>query len=166
MFVSTPRFKYATCLLNGIHNEKVKILLKFVYRKLSDGEDAMRVDEADIGRLLTAIQFNLHDLTTIVDVSTFIFEKAALYEIFFARYLIAAILLFGYIKFKKQTVPLKTYYPFLTILRVLLHLANTDDIFQGHFQRVLSNKLRYLYCIPKSWTKSGQMLLKLEPVLQ
>ena len=77
MFVSTPRFKYATSLLNGIHNEKVKILLKFVNRKLCDGEDAMRVDEADIGRLLTAIQFNLHDLTTIVDVSTFIFEKAA-----------------------------------------------------------------------------------------
>ena len=28
----------------------------------------------------------------------FIFEKAALYEIFFGRYFVAAILLFGYIK--------------------------------------------------------------------
>jgi len=59
----------------------------------------------------------------------FIFEKAALYEIFFARYLIAAILLFGYIKFKKQIVPLKTYYPFLTILRVLLHFIAFSAFF-------------------------------------
>ena len=49
----------------------------------------------------------------------FIFEKAALYEIFFGRYFVAAILLFGYIKFRKQKVSLKTYYPFLTILRYL-----------------------------------------------
>jgi len=59
----------------------------------------------------------------------FIFEKAALYEIFFARYLIAAILLFGYIKFKKQIVPLKTYYPILTILRVLLHFIAFSAFF-------------------------------------
>ena len=32
----------------------------------------------------------------------FIFEKAALYEIFFGRYFVAAILLFGYIKFRGQ----------------------------------------------------------------
>ena len=51
----------------------------------------------------------------------FIFEKAALYEIFFGRYFVAAILLFGYIKFRKQKVSLKTHYPFLTILRVVLH---------------------------------------------
>ena len=42
----------------------------------------------------------------------FIFEKAALYEIFFGRYFVAAILLFGYIKFRGQKVSLKTYYPF------------------------------------------------------
>ena len=59
----------------------------------------------------------------------FIFEKAALYEIFFARYLIAAILLFGYIKFKKQIVPLRTYYPFLTVLRVLLHFIAFSAFF-------------------------------------
>ena len=59
----------------------------------------------------------------------FIFEKAALYEIFFARYLIAAILLFGYIKLKKQIVPLKTYYPFLTVLRVLLHFIAFSAFF-------------------------------------
>ena len=59
----------------------------------------------------------------------FIFEKAALYEIFFARYLIAAILLFYYIKFKKQIIPLKTYYPFLTVLRVLLHFVAFSAFF-------------------------------------
>ncbi len=59
----------------------------------------------------------------------FIFEKAALYEIFFARYLVAAILLFGYIKLKKQIVPLKTYYPFLTVLRVLLHFIAFSAFF-------------------------------------
>ena len=59
----------------------------------------------------------------------FIFEKAALYEIFFARYLIAAILLFYYIKFKKQIIPLKTYYPFLTVLRILLHFIAFSAFF-------------------------------------
>ena len=51
----------------------------------------------------------------------FIFEQSSLYEIFFGRYLVAAIWLFCYIKFKKQKVTIKTYYPVLTILRVILH---------------------------------------------
>ena len=32
----------------------------------------------------------------------YIFEKAALYEIFFGRYFVAAVLLFLYVKFKKE----------------------------------------------------------------
>ncbi len=59
----------------------------------------------------------------------FIFEKAALYEIFFGRYFVAAILLFGYLKFRKQKVSLKTYYPFLTILRVILHFIAFSAFF-------------------------------------
>ena len=59
----------------------------------------------------------------------FIFEKAALYEIFFGRYFVAAVLLFGYIKFRKQKVSLKTYYPFLTILRVILHFIAFSAFF-------------------------------------
>jgi drug/metabolite transporter (DMT)-like permease len=51
----------------------------------------------------------------------FIFEQSALYEIFFGRYLVAAILLFCYIKFRGQKVTLKTHYPILTIVRVILH---------------------------------------------
>jgi drug/metabolite transporter (DMT)-like permease len=41
----------------------------------------------------------------------FIFEKSALYEIFFGRYFVAAVLLFFYIKFKKQKVNLKNTLP-------------------------------------------------------
>jgi drug/metabolite transporter (DMT)-like permease len=51
----------------------------------------------------------------------FIFEQSALYEIFFGRYLVATILLFCYIKFRGQKVTLKTHYPVLTIVRVILH---------------------------------------------
>jgi drug/metabolite transporter (DMT)-like permease len=59
----------------------------------------------------------------------FIFEKAALYEIFFGRYFVAAILLFCYIKFKKQKVSLKTYYPILTLVRVVLHFLAFSAFF-------------------------------------
>jgi drug/metabolite transporter (DMT)-like permease len=51
----------------------------------------------------------------------FIFEQSSLYEIFFGRYLVAATLLFCYIKFRGQKVTLKTHYPILTIVRVILH---------------------------------------------
>ena len=44
----------------------------------------------------------------------YIFEKSALYEIFFGRYLIAAMVLFIYLSFKRQKVSLKTHYPVLT----------------------------------------------------
>ena len=59
----------------------------------------------------------------------FIYEKAALYEIFFGRYFVAAILLFGYIKLRKQKISFKTYYPILTFLRVLLHFIAFSAFF-------------------------------------
>ena len=59
----------------------------------------------------------------------YIFEKAALYEIFFGRYFVAAVLLFFYVKFKKEKVSLKTYYPFLTLFRVLLHFLAFSAFF-------------------------------------
>ena len=49
----------------------------------------------------------------------FIYEDAALYELYFGRTFIALILLVGYLKFSKQEIILKTHYPFLTILRVI-----------------------------------------------
>ena len=59
----------------------------------------------------------------------FIFEKSALYEIFFGRYFVAAVLLFLYIKFKKQKVNLKTHYPILTFVRVILHFLAFSAFF-------------------------------------
>ena len=59
----------------------------------------------------------------------YIFEKASLYEIFFGRYFVAAVLLFSYIKFRKQKVSLKTYYPILTIVRVVLHFLAFSAFF-------------------------------------
>ena len=59
----------------------------------------------------------------------FIFEQSTLFEIFFGRYLIAALLLFAYIKFTKQVVSLKTYYPYLTFIRVLFHFTAFSTFF-------------------------------------
>ena len=49
----------------------------------------------------------------------FIYEDAALYELYFGRTFVALILLLGYLKYSKQKIILKTHYPFLTILRVI-----------------------------------------------
>ena len=49
----------------------------------------------------------------------FIYEDAALYELYFGRTLVALLLLVCYLKFSKQKINLKTHYPFLTILRVI-----------------------------------------------
>jgi len=51
----------------------------------------------------------------------FIFEQAALYEIYFGRILIASIILGLYILVTKRKLKIKTQYPFLTVIRVLLH---------------------------------------------
>jgi len=49
----------------------------------------------------------------------FVYEDTALYELYFGRTLTATILLTSYLLFTKQKIILKTYYPFLTILRVV-----------------------------------------------
>ena len=49
----------------------------------------------------------------------FVFEDTALYELYFGRTLTAFILLTSYLIFSKQKIILKTYYPFLTIFRVI-----------------------------------------------
>ena len=49
----------------------------------------------------------------------FIYKDAALYELYFGRTLVAFILLVGYLKFSKKEINLKTYYPFLTVVRVV-----------------------------------------------
>ena len=49
----------------------------------------------------------------------FIYEDAALYELYFGRTATALILLTCYLKFSKQIIILKTHYPFLTFTRVI-----------------------------------------------
>jgi len=49
----------------------------------------------------------------------FIYNDAALYELYFGRTFVALVLLVGYLKFSKQKIELITHYPFLTILRVI-----------------------------------------------
>ena len=76
----------------------------------------MTTDNNSKGIILIMIAMSLFAMQD--SLIKFIFEQSALYEIFFGRYLVAAILLFCYIKFKKQKVSFKTYYPILTIVRV------------------------------------------------
>ena len=49
----------------------------------------------------------------------FIFNDAALYELYFGRTLAAIILLVSYLKFSNKKIELKTYYPLLTTIRVI-----------------------------------------------
>jgi drug/metabolite transporter (DMT)-like permease len=79
----------------------------------------MAADNNSKGIILIMIAMSLFAMQD--SLIKFIFEKSALYEIFFGRYLVAAILLFCYIKFRGQKVTLKTHYPVLTIVRVILH---------------------------------------------
>ena len=51
----------------------------------------------------------------------FVYEEAALYEIYFGRTFIAALILLVYLKIIGHKLVLKTHYPLLTITRVLLH---------------------------------------------
>ena len=79
----------------------------------------MTTDNNSKGIILIMIAMSLFAMQD--SLIKFIFEQSSLYEIFFGRYLVAATLLFCYIKFRGQKVTLKTHYPVLTIVRVILH---------------------------------------------
>ena len=64
--------------------------------------------------LLGMVLFSIQDALI-----KFIYQDAALYELYFGRTFIALILLVSYLKFSKQEIIFKTHYPFLTILRVI-----------------------------------------------
>ena len=49
----------------------------------------------------------------------FIYNDAALYELYLGRTLVASILLIIFLKITSQKIVFKTHYPFLTILRVI-----------------------------------------------
>ena len=66
--------------------------------------------------LIAMALFSVHDA-----ILKYIFEKTSLYEIFFARTLIAAFLSGGFLLITKQRISLITHYPLLSIIRVALH---------------------------------------------
>ena len=51
----------------------------------------------------------------------FVFQYTSLYELYFGRTFIALLLLLIFMLFRKKKIILKTYYPYLTILRVVLY---------------------------------------------
>ena len=61
----------------------------------------------------------------------FVFEKSALYEIFFGRYVVASFLLFCFVVIAKKKVSLKTQYPFLTILKEFIGIRRWSAIVFG-----------------------------------
>ena len=66
--------------------------------------------------LIAMALFSVHDA-----ILKYIFEKTSLYEIFFARTLIAALLSGGFLLITKQRITFTTHYPVLSIIRVVLH---------------------------------------------
>ena len=87
----------------------------------------MTADNNSKGIVLILIAMSLFSMQDAL--IKFIFEQSALYEIFFGRYLVAAIVLFIYLSFKGQKVSLKTHYPLLTFIRVLLHFIAFSTFF-------------------------------------
>ena len=87
----------------------------------------MTTDDNSKGIILILIAMSLFSMQDAL--IKFIFEQSALYEIFFGRYLVAAIVLFIYLSFKGQKVSLKTHYPLLTFIRVLLHFIAFSTFF-------------------------------------
>ena len=79
------------------------------------------------GIILTIIAMTMFAMQD--SLNKFIFEKSSLYEIFFGRYVVAAFLLFGYLKFRNIHVNLKTQYPYLTFLRVMFHFIAFSAFF-------------------------------------
>ena len=87
----------------------------------------MSTDNNSKGIVLILIAMSLFSMQDAL--IKFIFEQSALYEIFFGRYLVAAIVLFIYLSFKGKKVSLKTHYPLLTFIRVLLHFIAFSTFF-------------------------------------
>ena len=78
--------------------------------------DAVSNSKGIILVLIAMATFSVHDA-----IIKFIFEEAALYEIYFGRTFIAAILSATFLLLTKQKIIFKTSYPILSIIRVILH---------------------------------------------
>ena len=68
--------------------------------------------------LLAMVLFSIQD--TLIK---FIYNDVALFELYFGRIVIGLLLIIAYLLFSKKKIILKTYYPFLTSIRVILQKA-------------------------------------------
>ena len=87
----------------------------------------MTLDNTSKGIFLTIIAMTMFAMQD--SLIKYIFEKSSLYEIFLSRYVVAAILMFGYLKLRNIHVNLKTQYPYLTFLRVMFHFIAFSAFF-------------------------------------
>ncbi len=78
----------------------------------------------------------------------FIYNDAALYELYFGRTLIAIIILVSYLKFSKKKINLKTHYPLLTTIRVVCFFFGFSFFYISLTYMTLATANALFFCCP------------------
>ncbi len=78
----------------------------------------------------------------------FIYNDAALYELYFGRTLAAIMLLVGYLKFSKKKIDLKTHYPLLTTIRVVCFFFGFSFFYISLTYMTLATANALFFCCP------------------
>ncbi len=78
----------------------------------------------------------------------FIYNDAALYELYFGRTLAAIILLVSYLKFSNKKIELKTYYPLLTTIRVICFFFGFSFFYISLTYMTLATANALFFCCP------------------
>tara|TARA_A100001011_G_C14293329_1_gene837230 strand:+ start:770 stop:1720 length:951 start_codon:yes stop_codon:yes gene_type:complete len=78
----------------------------------------------------------------------FIYNDAALYELYFGRTLIAIIILVSYLKFSKKKINLKTHYPLLTTIRVICFFFGFSFFYISLTYMTLATANALFFCCP------------------
>ena len=78
----------------------------------------------------------------------FIYNDAALYELYFGRTLAAIILLVSYLKFSNKKINLKTHYPLLTTIRVICFFFGFSFFYISLTYMTLATANALFFCCP------------------
>tara|TARA_B100001769_G_C22020147_1_gene548185 strand:- start:134 stop:1084 length:951 start_codon:yes stop_codon:yes gene_type:complete len=78
----------------------------------------------------------------------FIYNDAALYELYFGRTLAAIILLVGYLLISKKQINLKTHYPLLTTIRVICFFFGFSFFYISLTYMTLATANALFFCCP------------------
>ena len=78
----------------------------------------------------------------------FIYNDAALYELYFGRTLAAVILLVSYLKFSNKKINLKTHYPLLTTIRVVCFFFGFSFFYISLTYMTLATANALFFCCP------------------